>query len=74
MLLGEVFGLQLLERFEDIFKGGVLDHSENFFLIQLKVWSWLTSKCDSACFFLIGVLIRGLVCFFLSRTLIVLSG
>ena len=33
-----------------IFQGGVIDHSEMFTLAQLKVWSWVTSKSDSACF------------------------
>lgn len=33
-----------------IFKEGVIDHIEIFFFVQLKVWSWLTFKCDYTCF------------------------
>jgi len=33
-----------------IFQGEVIDHSEMFTLAQLKVWFWVTSKSDSACF------------------------
>jgi len=33
-----------------IFRSGVIDHSEMFTLVQLKVWSWVTSKFFSARF------------------------
>jgi len=33
-----------------IIKGGVVDGSEVFALIQLKVWSWVVSKVSLTCF------------------------
>ena len=52
-------------RNKHIFKGGTIDHCEIFSLTQLKAWSWITSYFAYACFFpfLIGVLMRCLVCF-----------
>jgi len=35
-----------------IFKGGVIDVLEIFTLVQLKVWSWVTSKTSSSFFLL----------------------
>jgi len=41
-----------------IFKGGVVDVLEIFAMVQLKVWSWITSKSHAVfSIILIGVLI-----------------
>jgi len=33
-----------------IFKGGVIDVMEAFALVHLKIWSWVSSKSQSAFF------------------------
>jgi len=54
LILGSVWIAVVSEiwrhRNKHIFKGGVIDHSEIFSMVQLKVWSWVTSKVISDCF------------------------
>ena len=73
-LFGEVFGLQLLVRFEIwrhrnkfIFKGAVTDHYEIFTLVQLKILSWVTFKIISACFSYTDWCLNLLACMYLIK-------
>jgi len=45
-----------------IFKGGVVDVRQAFALVQLKAWSWITSKSQSAHFSFSDWCIDPLVC------------
>jgi len=47
-----------------IFRGGVVDVSEVFALIQLKIWSWVASKVFSICFSYSDWCLDHLVCIF----------
>jgi len=55
-------------RNKHIFKGEVIDHSEIFSLIQLKVWSWKTSKFVSSCFSFSDWCLNPVTCLFLIKS------
>ena len=45
-----------------IFKNGRIDHIEIFMMVQLKVWSWVTSKVRLASFSYSDWCLKPLVC------------
>jgi len=60
--VNEVWGVVWKHRNSVIFKGGVVDVLEAFILVQLKAWSWVTSKSQCAHFSFSDWCINPLVC------------
>jgi len=57
-----------------IFKGGVVGVLELFVLVQLKVWSWITSKSHSTYFSYSNWYLDPLVCMMLVFLCIIFGG
>jgi len=68
LILGSIWVVMISEilrhRNNHIFKGGVVDHFEIFSLTKLKIWTWVSSKVPSVCFFFSDWCLESLVCMF----------